>query len=88
MICCVKSKKIFIKERIGFRSDRTLYGLNIRFSNVIHYLTEICINLEDLLATAIDLNAILDICADMLKNRELDSPYFMNNPDIREVAPK
>ena len=83
-----KIKKIFIKERIGFRSDRTLYGLNIRFSNVIHYLTEICINLEDLLATAIDLNAILDICADMLKNRELDSPYFMNNPDIREVAPK
>ena len=37
--------------------------------------------------TAIDLNAILDICADIQKNRGLVFPYFMDT-DIREVAPK
>ena len=53
----------------------------------MQYFTEICINLEDLLATAIDLNALLDICADIQQNRELDFPYFIE-PNIREVAPK
>ena len=71
-----KIKKWFIKKIIGFRSDRKFYELNIRISNVIHYFTEICINLEDQLATAIDLNAILDIYANIQKNQWARFPIF------------
>ena len=65
-------KKTFLKNRRRFRNDPVLNEINIRLSNVIHYFSEIYYNLEDLVATAIDLKKILEICADIQKDRELE----------------